>query len=119
MDENNDLVIIDSIDTIKHSTNRYITELKNEILDLTNNLENKSLKSKQMNENILQLIENQNYIISNLEKEIIIISQSNKNLLRSNKFFKEKLDNFEKVLKIKKKDDEINYDPSFYKKKKM
>ena len=72
MDENEDIVIIDSISTIKNLTNKNINELKKEIYDLSSHIEKKTLRTKNMNENILQLIDNQNNIISYLEKEIKI-----------------------------------------------
>ena len=75
-------------------------DIKVEIYDLSSHIEKKTLRAKNMNENILQLIDNQNNIIMNLEQKIISISSDNQKLLQSNKYFKEKIVNFEKVIII-------------------
>ena len=96
--ENEDIILIDSIETLKEKIKDINKSINNRI-SITQeineekiiNIENQSNRNNKTIKDILQLFENQNKIITNLEKEII-------------------------TLKKLKYNEDLNYDPSFCRK---
>lgn len=96
--ENEDIILIDSIETLKEKI-KDINKSINSRISVTQeineekifNIEKQSNRNNKTIKDILQLFENQNKIITNLEKEII-------------------------TLKKLKYNEDLNYDPSFCRK---